>query len=161
MSTELFVELHRHEFILIIILVCYVFVTNHIQLNDNYISVVVCLLLYVYYINYRPSHPILLGCIALVIIHICMPGIINHIFGISSSSSNLPPFLQQLNRIGPQTMTDQFPYTLEQEVISKMAPILTTSSGSSMFGQSYVPVADNTHNAIKLADRPPMLVPFQ
>ena len=46
------------------------------------------------------------------------------------------------------TAFNQFPYTLEQEVVKKMAPIVL--SGSSMTKASYKPVLDNTYDATPL-----------
>ena len=40
---------------------------------------------------------------------------------------------------------NQFPYTLEQEVVKKMAPIV--QSGSSMSKASYKPLLDNLYDA--------------
>jgi hypothetical protein len=40
---------------------------------------------------------------------------------------------------------NQFPYTLEQEVVAKMAPIVR--SGSSLTSPSFKPVLDDLHNA--------------
>jgi hypothetical protein len=40
---------------------------------------------------------------------------------------------------------NQFPYTLEQEVVKKMAPIV--QSGSSMTKASYKPLLDNLYDA--------------
>jgi hypothetical protein len=46
------------------------------------------------------------------------------------------------------TAFNQFPYTLEQEVVKKMAPIV--QSGSSLTQASYKPVLDNLHDATPL-----------
>lgn len=46
------------------------------------------------------------------------------------------------------TAFNQFPYTLEQEVVSKMAPIM--QSGSSLSQASYKPLLDNLYNASSL-----------
>jgi hypothetical protein len=46
------------------------------------------------------------------------------------------------------TAFNQFPYTLEQEVVAKMAPI--TKSGSSLTPASYKPMLDNTYDATPL-----------
>ena len=46
------------------------------------------------------------------------------------------------------TAFNQFPYTLEQEVVKKMAPIV--QSGSSLSPASYKPLLDNTHDATPL-----------
>jgi hypothetical protein len=43
---------------------------------------------------------------------------------------------------------NQFPYTLEQEMVKKMAPINQT--GSTLTQASYKPVLDNTHEASQL-----------
>ena len=43
------------------------------------------------------------------------------------------------------TAFNQFPYTLEQEVVKKMAPIV--QSGSSLTKPSYKPLLDNLHDA--------------
>jgi hypothetical protein len=48
----------------------------------------------------------------------------------------------------PFTPTNQFPYTLEQEVVKKMAPIV--QSGSSMSKPSYKPLLDNLYDASPL-----------
>ena len=46
------------------------------------------------------------------------------------------------------TAFNQFPYTLEQEVVAKMAPIVR--SGSSLSSASYKPLLDNLHDASPL-----------
>ena len=43
------------------------------------------------------------------------------------------------------TAYNQFPYTLEQEVVAKMAPIM--KSGSSLTQASYKPLLDNLYDA--------------
>ena len=47
------------------------------------------------------------------------------------------------------TALNQFPYTLEQEVVSKMAPIV--QSGSTLTKASYKPMLDNFHDASPLS----------
>jgi hypothetical protein len=44
---------------------------------------------------------------------------------------------------------NQFPYTLEQEVVKKMAPVV--QSGSSLSQASYKPLLDNIHDASPLS----------
>jgi len=46
------------------------------------------------------------------------------------------------------TAFNQFPYTLEQEVVSKMAPIIKT--GTSLKPASYKPLLENLHDASTL-----------
>ena len=48
-------------------------------------------------------------------------------------------------KISQFTAFNQFPYTLEQEVVSKMAPIM--KSGSSLSQASYKPLLDNLYDA--------------
>jgi hypothetical protein len=43
------------------------------------------------------------------------------------------------------TAFNQYPYTLEQEVVKKMAPIV--QNGSSLSKASYMPVLENLHDA--------------
>jgi hypothetical protein len=46
------------------------------------------------------------------------------------------------------TAFNQFPYTLEQEVVAKMSPIM--KSGSSLSQASYKPLLDNLYDASPL-----------
>ena len=48
------------------------------------------------------------------------------------------------------TAFNQFPYTLEQEIVTKMAPIM--KSGSSLSKASYKPLIENNYDATSLAD---------
>ena len=48
------------------------------------------------------------------------------------------------------TAFNQFPYTLEQEVVKKMAPIV--QSGSSLTKPSYKPILENLYDAAPLTD---------
>jgi hypothetical protein len=52
------------------------------------------------------------------------------------------------NKMGQFTAFNQFPYTLEQEVVIKMAPIV--QSGSVLTKASYHPLLDNLHDASPL-----------
>ena len=49
------------------------------------------------------------------------------------------------NKMSQFTAFNQFPYTLEQEVVKKMAPIIR--SGSVMKKASYNPILENLHDA--------------
>jgi hypothetical protein len=46
------------------------------------------------------------------------------------------------------TAFNQFPYTLEQEVVNRMAPIVRTES--TLFAASYKPMLENLHDATPL-----------
>ena len=52
------------------------------------------------------------------------------------------------NKMGQFTAFNQFPYTLEQEVVKKMAPIV--QSGSVMNKATYQPLLDNLYDASPL-----------
>jgi hypothetical protein len=52
------------------------------------------------------------------------------------------------NKMGQFTAFNQFPYTLEQEVVKKMAPIV--QSGSVLTKASYHPLLDNLYDASPL-----------
>jgi hypothetical protein len=70
--------------------------------------------------------------------------------------SSLTTGLDALQRFAPTeakkmsqfTAFNQFPYTLEQEVVKKMAPIVR--SGTSLTQASYKPLLDNFHDALPL-----------
>jgi hypothetical protein len=67
----------------------------------------------------------------------------------SFSSSGLGALQQyapsEVKKSSQFTAFNQFPYTLEQEVVAKMAPI--SKSGYSINQASYKPLLDNTHEA--------------
>ena len=68
---------------------------------------------------------------------------------ISTGSDALQRYMPTQQKVNSQfTAFNQFPYTLEQEVVKKMAPIV--QSGSSLTQASYKPVLDNLHDATPL-----------
>lgn len=72
--------------------------------------------------------------------------------------SSLTTGIDALQRFAPSeekkssqfTAFNQFPYTLEQEVVKKMAPII--QSGSSLTKASYKPLLDNNYDAVSLTN---------
>jgi len=62
--------------------------------------------------------------------------------GIDALQKDAP---SELKRMSQFTAFNQFPYTLEQEVVAKMAPIM--KSGSSIVQASYKPLLENLHDA--------------
>jgi hypothetical protein len=56
----------------------------------------------------------------------------------------------EVKKMSQFTAFNQFPYTLEQEVVKKMAPIV--KSGSSLTPPSYKPLLDNLYDASPLTD---------
>jgi hypothetical protein len=64
------------------------------------------------------------------------------ITGIDSLKKYMPTEEKKMSQF---TAFNQFPYTLEQEVVSKMAPILQT--GSTLVKSSYTPLLEKLHDA--------------
>jgi hypothetical protein len=70
--------------------------------------------------------------------------------------SSLVTGIDALQKFGPSeekrtsqfTAFNQFPYTLEQEVVAKMAPIM--KNGSSLAQASYKPLLDNLYDAAQV-----------
>jgi hypothetical protein len=63
--------------------------------------------------------------------------------------NNLQKYMPSEEKKASQfTAMHQFPYTLEQEIVKKMAPINQTSS--TLTQASYKPVLDNTYEATQL-----------
>ena len=62
--------------------------------------------------------------------------------GIDALKSYLPTEEKKSSQF---TAFNQYPYTLEQEVVKKMAPIV--QSGSSLTKASYMPTLENLHDA--------------
>ena len=65
--------------------------------------------------------------------------------GIEALKRYLPTEEKKMSQF---TAYNQFPYTLEQEVVKKMAPIV--QSGSSLTPASYKPLLENLHDASPL-----------
>jgi hypothetical protein len=71
--------------------------------------------------------------------------------------SSVATGIDALNKFAPSeekkmsqfTAYNQFPYTLEQEVVSKMAPIM--KSGHSLTQSSFKPLVDDTYDASPLS----------
>jgi len=62
--------------------------------------------------------------------------------GIDALKKYLPTEQKKMSQF---TAFNQYPYTLEQEVVKKMAPIV--QSGSSLSKASYMPTLENLHDA--------------
>jgi len=148
---ELFKKEHMGEFILVVLMVVYLvmgFNTPNIVANmvDNLIGKVVIIVVVLYLFVY--ANPILAIVAAFVA------------FDLMRRSSTASPFgpdgLGPLQKYAPSeekkmtqfTAFNQFPYTLEQEVVAKMAPIVR--SGASLTPASYKPLLENLHDASTL-----------
>jgi len=144
--TELFKKEHRGEFILIILIIIYLilgFKTPEIiaVMVDNVIGKVVIILIVIYL--FMHSNPILAVLAALVAFDLMRRS--NDVTGLGALSAYAPSEKKKMSQF---SAFNQFPYTLEQEVVAKMAPIVR--SGSSINPPSYKPLLDNLYDAAPL-----------
>jgi hypothetical protein len=104
----------------------------------------------------RPLGKIVVVLVAILLLVFCNP--ILGILGLFVAfdlirRSNVYTGIDALKKYAPSeekkssqfTAFNQFPYTLEQEVVNKMAPIVRTDS--TLFDASYKPMLDNLHDA--------------
>ena len=143
---ELFKKEHMGEFILIILMIIYLILglkTPEIiaVMVDNVIGKVVIILIVIYL--FMHANPILAVLAALVAFDLMRRS--NDATGLGALSAYAPSEKKKMSQF---TAFNQFPYTLEQEVVAKMAPIVR--SGSSLTPASYKPLLDNLHDASPL-----------
>lgn len=143
---ELFKKEHMGEFILIILMIIYLilgFKTPEIVANmiDNVIGKVVIILIVIYL--FMHANPILAVLAALVAFDLMRRS--NDATGLGALSAYAPSEKKKMSQF---TAFNQFPYTLEQEVVAKMAPLVR--SGSSLSPPSYKPLLDNLYDASPL-----------
>lgn len=143
---ELFKKEHTGEFILIILMIIYLILglkTPEIiaTMIDNVIGKVVIILIVIYL--FMHANPILAVLAALVAFDLMRRS--NDATGLGALSAYAPSEKKKMSQF---TAFNQFPYTLEQEVVAKMAPIVR--SGSSLTPPSYKPLLDNLHDASPL-----------
>lgn len=144
--TELFKKEHTGEFILIVLMIIYLILglkTPEIIaiMIDNVIGKVVIVLVVIYL--FMHANPILAVLAALVAFDLMRRS--NDSTGLGALSAYAPSEKKKMSQF---SAFNQFPYTLEQEVVAKMAPIVR--SGSSLSPPSYKPLLDNLHDASHL-----------
>jgi hypothetical protein len=144
--TELFKKQHTGEFILIILMIIYLIMglkTPEIiaTMVDNVIGKVVIILIVIYLFIH--ANPILAVLAALVAFDLMRRS--NDATGLGALSAYAPSEKKKMSQF---SAFNQFPYTLEQEVVAKMAPIVR--SGSSLSPPSYKPLLDNLYDASPL-----------
>ncbi len=144
--TELLKKEHMGEFILIILMIIYLvmgFRTPDMIANliDNIIGKVVIILIVIYL--FMHANPILAVVAALVAFDLMRRS--SESTGLGALQAYAPSEEKKMSQF---TSFNQFPYTLEQEVVAKMAPIVR--SGSSLTSASYKPLLDNLHDASPL-----------
>jgi hypothetical protein len=146
--TELLKKEHMGEFILVILMIIYLVLglkTPEMIANlvDNLIGKVVLILVVIYLFMY--SNPILAVLATLVVFDLMRRS--SETTGLGALQAYAP---SEQKKISQFTAFNQFPYTLEQEVVAKMAPIVR--SGSPLTSASYKPLLNDTHDAIRLSD---------
>jgi hypothetical protein len=141
--TELLKKEHMGEFVLVILMIVYLvlgFRTPDVIANaiDNVIGKVVVIIIVVYL--FMHSNPILAVVAALVAFDLMRRS--SESTGLGALQAYAPSEQKKMSQF---TAFNQFPYTLEQEVVAKMAPIVR--SGSSLSSASYKPLLDNLYDA--------------
>jgi hypothetical protein len=142
--SSLFNKVHRSELILIILFIIYLILGFNTPepvsgLVDSLVGKIIIFIIVIYL--FMHTNPIL----AVLGLFVAFDLIRRSSF----SSSGLGALQQyapsEVKKSSQFTAFNQFPYTLEQEVVAKMAPI--SKSGYSINQASYKPLLDNTHEA--------------
>jgi len=146
--TELLKKEHMGEFVLVVLMIIYLilgFNTPSIiaGMVDNLIGKVVIVIIVVYL--FMNANPILAVLSALVAFDLMRRSSFSSGFGPDSLGSLQSYAPTEQKKMSQFSAFNQFPYTLEQEVVAKMAPIVR--SGSSLTGSSYKPLLDNIYDA--------------
>lgn len=141
--TELLKKENMGEFILVILMIIYLvmgFRTPELLANliDNVVGKVVIVLIVIYL--FMNANPILAVVAALVAFDLMRRS--SESTGLGALQAYAPTEQKKMSQF---TAFNQFPYTLEQEVVAKMAPIVR--SGSSLTSASYKPLLDNLYDA--------------
>jgi hypothetical protein len=144
--SSLFKKEHMSELVLVILLILYLilgFKTPEpiASMIDSLVGKIVIFIIVIYlFMNCNPILAVLSLFVAFDLIR----------------RSSMATGIDALQRYAPSeekkssqfTAFNQFPYTLEQEVVAKMAPIM--KSGSSLSQASYKPLLDNLYDASPL-----------
>ena len=144
--TELLKKDNTGEFILIILMIIYLVMglrTPDVIANmiDNIIGKVVIILVVIYL--FMNANPILAVVAALVAFDLMRRS--SETTGLGALQAYAPSEVKKMSQF---TAFNQFPYTLEQEVVAQMAPIVR--SGSSLTSASYKPLLNNLYDAAPL-----------
>ena len=144
--TELLKKEHMGEFILVVLMIIYLVMglrtPNTIaNMVDNIIGKVVIILIVIYL--FMHANPILAVVAALVAFDLMRRS--SETTGLGALQAYAPSEQKKMSQF---TAFNQFPYTLEQEVVAKMAPIVR--SGSSLTSASYKPLLNNLYDAAPL-----------
>jgi len=143
---ELFKKEHTGELILVVLIILYLilgfktpdFIANMI---DNIIGKIVIILIVIcLFVHSNPILAVLAALVGFDLIRKASIATGNN--GLGSLQAYAPSEKKKMSQF---TAFNQFPYTLEQEVVAKMAPIVR--SGSSLTPPSYKPLLENLYDA--------------
>jgi hypothetical protein len=141
--SSLFKKQHMGELVLVILLIVYLILglkTPQPIANvvDTLVGKIVIILLVIYLFMY--ANPVLAVLALFVAFDLIRRS--SMATGIDALQKFAPSEEKKMSQF---TAYNQFPYTLEQEVVAKMAPIM--KSGSSLTQASYKPLLDNLYDA--------------
>jgi len=144
---QLFHKSHRHQLLLLVVLIFYIVLnvqtpSSLAPLIDNIygnIGIILC----AFYLLAN-SNPIV-GVIVIFAAYELIKRS-SHSTGTLAISRYLPT---ELKKEGHLSAFNQFPVTLEEEVVKQMAPLINNEGSSSL---DYKPVLDNIHNAMNVND---------
>jgi hypothetical protein len=145
--TELFNKNHKGELLLVVLMALYLVMGFKLPemvgaAVDHLVGKVVIILVVVWLFLY--CNPVVAVMAALVAFDLLRRAAASS--GTLASLSKYAPTEEK--KMSQFTAFNQFPYTLEQEVVAKMAPIV--HSGSSFTQASFKPMLDNLHDASTL-----------
>lgn len=144
--SNLFKKQHIGELVLVVLFIIYLIMgyktpDTIANMVDTLVGKIVIFVIVIYlFMNFNPILAVLSLFVAFDLIR-------------RSSSATGNDALQKYapseeKKMSQFTAYNQFPYTLEQEVVAKMAPIM--KSGSSLTQASYKPLLENVHDASKI-----------
>jgi len=141
--SSLFKKQHMGELILIILFIIYLIMgyktpESIANLVDTLVGKIVIFIVVIYLFSY--ANPILAVLSLFVAFDLIRRS--SAATGIDALQRYAPTEEKKYSQF---TAFNQFPYTLEQEVVAKMAPIV--KSGYSLTQASYKPLLDNLHDA--------------
>ena len=144
--TDLFKKQHMGELVLVILFIVYLILGLKTpepiaNIIDTLVGKIIIIIIVIYL--FMNAHPILAVLALFVAFDLIRRS--SAATGIDALKKYAPSEEKKASQF---TAFNQFPYTLEQEVVAKMAPIVR--SGSSLSPPSYKPLLDNLHDASSL-----------
>lgn len=141
--TSLLKKEHMGELVLVVLMIVYLVLgfktpESIASIIDTMVGKVIVVLIVLYLVMH--TNPILAVVAAFVAFDLMRRSSMTT--GLGSLSAYAPTEEKKMSQF---TAFNQFPYTLEQEVVAKMAPIVR--SGAPLISASYKPLLDNLHDA--------------